>query len=93
MEPRTAKRFNQDAGVGEAKIPDNVGDTVYQKGYLDGKLAGIKEVVEWIKNNHGDLGTVQQPVLTINGWKWGNQLKKWGIGGSRVLGFGFIHSG
>ena len=41
--------------------------------------AGIREVVEWIENNHGDLGTIERPTITLNGVKWEAKLKEWGL--------------
>ena len=38
--------------------------------------AGMKEVVEWVEANHGNLGTEEQPVLTINNLKWQAFLKE-----------------
>jgi hypothetical protein len=35
-----------------------------------GEKAGARKVVEWVNDNHGDLGTIEQPVLTLNGVKW-----------------------
>ena len=54
-------------------------DAARTEGYLEGKTDGIKEVVEWIKQNHGDLGTVEQPTITMNGIKWQAKLKEWDI--------------
>jgi len=61
----------------------------YQTGFLDGakvgRKAGIREVVEWVKDNadleHGDrdVGLCFEDYLHFEYAKWQAQLKEWGI--------------
>lgn len=43
------------------------------------KLAGIGEVVEWMRNNHGYLVGNLESSITIENKIWQAKLKEWGI--------------
>ena len=43
--------------------------------YLEGKQAGIREVVEWIELNKTHI----QGFPVINAQSWDKQLKEWGL--------------
>ena len=83
LNPKTARQFNIEAGIVEL-----IGNTIarklnkkqgheaisYLEGYQEGKKAGIKEVVEWIKENDPEVWGDWQ-----NWCVWQDKLKEMGI--------------
>jgi hypothetical protein len=81
--PKTAKQINQEAGVGEIRIIDwfeeivNIRINAYESGYREGKQAGIKEVVGWIKGQATDAPNGN--LYLFLGKDWLLKLREWGI--------------
>jgi len=57
-------------------------DSARTEGYLEGKQEGIREVVEWIKNNSEEWerpSTHKIVGVEIKYDNWQAKLKEWGI--------------
>jgi hypothetical protein len=60
----------------EAKETDAID---YLKGFLEGKKAGIKEVVDWISPYLFDTVDGKYLIAQIGQGQWEAKLKEWGI--------------
>jgi len=80
MKPKTAKQHNMEKGV--VASPRGHDADSYVQGYLDGKQAGIKEAVDWLKeyNKYRRFG-FEDGTLLIYKEDWQSRLKEWGIDG------------
>ena len=73
-----AKRCESSFNAGQDSITKLHQDEI-EEFYNEGRLAGIREVVEWIENNKL-FALVPSPKEFVIGWSdWQAKLKDWGI--------------